>query len=211
MMICLLSTFSVYTLTPLTLRGCRTNTQRHDGTRQRRHKRFPISRLALSTSSTLFLTQRGNYLRNERICLRRARVFRSMPPRPTATPQPTPPAVPPAAGAVVFFVCLLSLSAVGCNSQRQRAGAHFLPDVDLAEAEGAEVGVALLYRRLHRLAEHLLHKAADVGPHLLHRLRGNTGRARGRVPNEGTYRAAPCPPINLSSTCLLLLHIFFYV
>lgn len=114
-MICLLSTFSVYTLTPLTLRGCTTNTQRHDESRQWRHKHFPLSRLALSTSSTLFLTQRRNYLCNQRICLRRARVFRcmlppSLPTHPFSPPHPT--SCSTCRQRCSFFVCLLVLSAL---------------------------------------------------------------------------------------------------
>lgn len=55
-------------------------------------------------------------------------------------------------------------------------GAHFVSDVDLAEAEGAEVRVGLLHRRLDRLVEQFLHKLADVGPHLFHCLTGDRGR-----------------------------------
>lgn len=54
-------------------------------------------------------------------------------------------------------------------------GAHFVSYVDLAEAEGAEVGVGLLHRWLDGLMEQFLHKLADVGPHLLHCLRGKWG------------------------------------
>lgn len=50
---------------------------------------------------------------------------------------------------------------------------HFVPHVDLAEAEGAEMGAGLLYRRLDLLVEQFLHKLRDVGPHLFHCLRGN--------------------------------------
>lgn len=50
--------------------------------------------------------------------------------------------------------------------------AHFVSYVDLAEAEGAEVGAGLLHCRLDRLPEQFLHKLADVRPHLFHRLRG---------------------------------------
>lgn len=50
---------------------------------------------------------------------------------------------------------------------------HFVPHVDLAEAEGAEMGAGLLYRRLDLLVEQFLHKLTDVGPHLFHCLRGN--------------------------------------
>lgn len=59
----------------------------------------------------------------------------------------------------------------------KRAGplkdAHFVSYVDLAKAEGAEVGVGLLHRRLDRLAKHFLHKLTNVRPHLFHRLRGH--------------------------------------
>lgn len=54
------------------------------------------------------------------------------------------------------------------NQAGTAGGAHFVSNVDPAEAEGAEVGVGLLHRRLDRLAEHFLHKMADVGPHLFH-------------------------------------------
>lgn len=56
---------------------------------------------------------------------------------------------------------------------------HFVSDVDLAEAEGAEVGVGGLYGRLDRLAEELLHKLTDVGPHLFDRLGGGGDEMRG--------------------------------
>lgn len=49
---------------------------------------------------------------------------------------------------------------------------HFVSDVDLAEAEGAEVGVGGLHGRLDRLVEELLRKLTDVGPHLSDRLGG---------------------------------------
>lgn len=48
--------------------------------------------------------------------------------------------------------------------------AHFIPNINLAEAEGAELGVGLLHCWLDHLAEQFLHKLADVGPHLSHRL-----------------------------------------
>lgn len=48
---------------------------------------------------------------------------------------------------------------------------HFVSHVDLAEAEGAEVGVGRLHGRLDRLEEELLHELTDVGPHLSDRLR----------------------------------------
>lgn len=127
-MICLLSTFSVYTLTPLTLRGCTTNTHSHDKTRRRRRKHVPVGRVALSTSSTLLLTQRGNYLRNERICPRRGRacfVARSHPPAPPHQLSHLPPALQ----FVCLFVCFLS--AVGCNDtpplRGSRAALTFSP------------------------------------------------------------------------------------
>lgn len=47
---------------------------------------------------------------------------------------------------------------------------HFVSDVGLAEAEGAEVGVGRLHGRLDRLVEELLHKLTYVGPHLSDRL-----------------------------------------
>lgn len=49
--------------------------------------------------------------------------------------------------------------------------AHFVSYVNLAEAEGAEVGVGLLHCWLDCLTEHFLHKLANVRPHLFHRLR----------------------------------------
>lgn len=49
---------------------------------------------------------------------------------------------------------------------------HFVSDVDLAEAEGAEVGVGRLHGRLDGLVEDFLHELTDVGPHLSNRLRG---------------------------------------
>lgn len=58
------------------------------------------------------------------------------------------------------------------NHAGTAGGAHFVSDVDPAEAEGAEVGVGLLHRWLDRLAEHFLHKLADVRPHLFHCLKG---------------------------------------
>lgn len=60
-----------------------------------------------------------------------------------------------------------------CNntwSVREHGGAHFVSYVDLAEAEGAEMAVGRLHRRLDRVAEHFFHVLADVGPHLFHRL-----------------------------------------
>lgn len=57
---------------------------------------------------------------------------------------------------------------------------HFVSDVDLAEAEGAEVGVGHLHGRLDGLVEELLHQLTDVGPHLSDRLRG---RKRKKNPN----------------------------
>lgn len=61
---------------------------------------------------------------------------------------------------------------------------HFVSDVDLAEAEGAEVGVGRLHGRLQHLVEELLHKLTDVGPHLSHRLK--------RGPSPGV-RSLPAP------------------
>lgn len=63
---------------------------------------------------------------------------------------------------------------------------HLVSDVDLAEAEGAEVGVGRLHGRLDRLAEELLHKLTDVGPHLFDRLRG-TGRNEDSSEEECIY------------------------
>ena len=60
-----------------------------------------------------------------------------------------------------------------CTSCGTLALAHLVSQVDLAEAEGAQVSVGLLHRRLDGLVEQLLHKLADVRPHLLHRLRGH--------------------------------------
>lgn len=48
---------------------------------------------------------------------------------------------------------------------------HLVAHVDLGEAEGAEMRVGALHRRLDRLPEQLVHKLADERPHLLHRLR----------------------------------------
>lgn len=48
---------------------------------------------------------------------------------------------------------------------------HFVSDVDLTEAEGAEVGVGRLHGRLQHLVEELLHQLTDVGPHLSDRLK----------------------------------------
>lgn len=48
---------------------------------------------------------------------------------------------------------------------------HLVAHVDLGEAEGAEMRVGALHRRLDRLPEQLVHKLADEWPHLLHRLR----------------------------------------
>ncbi len=74
---------------------------------------------------------------------------------------------------VVHFVTAETTHDRGCrNHAGTLRGAHFVSDVDLAEAEGAEVGAGLLHRRLDRLMEEFLHKLADVGPHLFHCLRG---------------------------------------
>lgn len=48
---------------------------------------------------------------------------------------------------------------------------HLVAHVDLAEAEGAEMGVGAPHRRLDGLSEQLVHKLTDERPHLLHRLR----------------------------------------
>lgn len=49
---------------------------------------------------------------------------------------------------------------------------HLVAHVDLGEAEGAEVRVGALHRRLDGLSEQLVHKLADERPHLLHGLEG---------------------------------------
>lgn len=51
-----------------------------------------------------------------------------------------------------------------------RLAAHLVAHVNLGEAEGAEVWVGALHRRLDGLSEQLVHKLADERPHLLHRL-----------------------------------------
>lgn len=72
---------------------------------------------------------------------------------------------------------------------------HFVSDVDLAEAEGAEVGVGRLHGRLDRLVEELLRKLTDVGPHLSDRLRGRKGKKKSNpheslnIPNTLVYAA----------------------
>lgn len=49
---------------------------------------------------------------------------------------------------------------------------HYLvAHVDLGEAEGAEVRVGALHRRLDGFSEQLVHELADERPHLFHRLR----------------------------------------
>lgn len=77
---------------------------------------------------------------------------------------------------------------------------HFVSDVDLAEAEGAEVGVGRLHGRLHRLAEELLHHLADVGPHLSDRLRG---RKRDTNSNPEERLNIPNPVANTAYHSLL--------
>lgn len=48
---------------------------------------------------------------------------------------------------------------------------HLVAHVDLGEAEGAEMRVGTLHRRLDGLSEQFVHKLADKWPHLLHCLR----------------------------------------
>lgn len=48
---------------------------------------------------------------------------------------------------------------------------HLVAHVNLGEAEGTEMRVGALHRRLDGLSEQLLYKLADKRPHLLHRLR----------------------------------------
>lgn len=71
---------------------------------------------------------------------------------------------------------------------------HFVSDVDLAEAEGAEVGVGRLHGRLDHLVEELLHKLTDVGPHLFDCLRGREGTEKSNqrinVGNTVVYTAS---------------------
>lgn len=55
---------------------------------------------------------------------------------------------------------------------------HLVAHVDLGEAEGAEVGVGSLHRRLNGLSEQLVHKLADERPHLLHRLTESRDKQR---------------------------------
>lgn len=54
----------------------------------------------VGTRSTPLLAQRGNYLRNQHICQRRARMFSSH-----TRAHPPPPAVPPAASSLFFQRC----------------------------------------------------------------------------------------------------------
>lgn len=71
--------------------------------------------------------------------------------------------------------CSVAAGTAHTEAQRQQRtgrGSHFVSNVDLAEAESAEVRVGLLHRRLDGLAEQFLHEFADVGPHLFHCLRG---------------------------------------
>lgn len=73
----------------------------------------------------------------------------------------------------VSVVCTSALSCpVACFPT------HFVSDVDLAEAEGAEVGVGRLHGRLDRLVEELLQELTDVGPHLSDCLRGRKWKKR---------------------------------
>ncbi len=55
---------------------------------------------------------------------------------------------------------------------------HLVAHVDLGEAEGAEMRVGALHRRLNGLPEQLVHKLADERPHLLHRLREERERQK---------------------------------
>lgn len=59
-----------------------------------------------------------------------------------------------------------------------RDDTHFIPNINPAEAEGAELGVGILHGGLDHLAEQFLHELADVGPHLSHRLQEHMGKAK---------------------------------
>lgn len=52
---------------------------------------------------------------------------------------------------------------------------HLVAHVDFGEAEGAEVWVGALHRRLDGLSEQLVHKLADEWPQLLHGLDKRVG------------------------------------
>lgn len=66
---------------------------------------------------------------------------------------------------------------------------HLVAHVDLGEAEGAEVGVGALHRRLDGLSEQLFHKLANERPHLLHRLDGRWSGVRWGVVDSRANQA----------------------
>lgn len=61
------------------------------------------------------------------------------------------------------------------------ANPHLVAHVDLGEAEGTEVRVGCLHRRLDGLPEQLVHKLTYERPHLLYRLRGEREMQRERL------------------------------
>lgn len=78
------------------------------------------------------------------------------------------------AGVLVRITQITEVSCHGlleCIHNTVLLSCHLVAHVNLGEAEGAEMRVGALHRRLDGLSEQLLHKLADKRPHLLHRLR----------------------------------------
>lgn len=122
-MICLLSTFSVYTLTPLTLRGCATNTH------TRRHREAPPAatqthnrRLVVSARSTLLLNPaRKLFTRRAHVSAAGGRAGR----RARASVRAPPPPAPHQLSHLTPALCLFLFFPLStCNNTQSRRGSR---------------------------------------------------------------------------------------
>lgn len=125
------------------------------------------------------------------------------------------------AGVLVRITQITEVSCHGlleCIHNTVFLSCHLVAHVNLGEAEGAEMRVGALHRRLDGLSEQLLHKLADKRPHLLHRLR--KGKEKNHVGERIRYKTSkshspksfsPQPEQSLSTdACSCWTSLMFY-